>query len=222
LLRLGLLGGTFDPVHIGHLALARTAIEALHLKQLRFIPSGQPWQKTHVITPSEHRLQMLKLALAPWLADAPNEQGLMSIDALETRRWGPSYTIDTLIETRQRAISEQQNSTSLVLILGSDQFRNLPTWHRWDELLNYCHIAVTQRESISLSNLPDPVERLLQRHGGQTLPDKQAGTIVFFSMPPVAVSSTALRRSLQLHEDVTTLVPPTVLHYIQQNKLYNS
>jgi nicotinate-nucleotide adenylyltransferase len=221
LLRIGLLGGTFDPVHIGHLALARTALDALSLNQLRFIPSGQPWQKARSITPAEHRLKMLHLALTPWLDESNNGQGLMSIDALETRREGPSYTIDTLIELRQQLNQEQKNSTSLVLILGSDQFRNLATWHRWNELLHYCHIAVTQRESIGLSDLPEPVEQLLQTHGCQTLPDKAAGSIVFFSMPPVAVSSTALRRSLELHEDVTTLVPSTVLHYIQQNKLYN-
>jgi nicotinate-nucleotide adenylyltransferase len=222
LARLGLLGGTFDPIHIGHLALARTAIDALHLDQLMFIPSGQPWQKTRTITPAKHRLQMLNLALAPWLSANNNGQALMGIDALETRREGPSYTIDTLIEISQRDENGAKSNNSLILVLGSDQFRNLATWHRWEELLNYCHIAVTQRETISLSDLPEPVEQLLQRHGCQTLPEKTAGSIVFFSMPPVAVSSTALRRSLQLHEDVTTLVPPTVLQYIQQNKLYNS
>jgi nicotinate-nucleotide adenylyltransferase len=218
----GLLGGTFDPVHIGHLALSRTAIDALRLDRLLVIPSGQPWQKKNGVTPAQHRLQMLNLALAPWLKGNNGARGLMEVDPLETARDGPSYTIDTLIEIRQRTSIEQDRNTSLILILGSDQFRNLATWHRWNELLNYCHIAVTQREHIGLSDLPQPVEQLLQQHGCQTLPEKTSGSIVFFSMPPVAVSSTALRRSLQLHEDVTTLVPPTVLQYIQQNKLYNS
>jgi nicotinate-nucleotide adenylyltransferase len=224
--RLGLLGGTFDPIHIGHLALARTAIDALRLNRLLFIPSGQPWQKTRVITAASHRLKMLELALAPWLstsgdATSNGKSGLMAIDGLEARREGPSYTIDTLIELKSRENDGLSKETSLILILGSDQFRNLATWHRWDELLNYCHIAVTQRESVSLSDLPGPVEALLQQHGRQTLPEESAGSIVFFSMPPVAVSSTALRRSLELHDDVTTLVPPTVLQYIQHNKLYN-
>ncbi len=211
--RIGLMGGTFDPIHIGHLALARTAIDALRLNEIMFIPSGQPWQKKRDITKTEHRIAMLNLALAPWLHNRMPTQAKMSINAIETERSGPSYTIDTLIEL-------QAPKTAIILILGSDQFRNLATWHRWEELLNYCHIAVTQRESVGLNDLAEPVEALVTQHGCQVLPDKTHGSIVFFSMPPVAVSSTALRRSLQLHEDVTTLVPPTVLQYIQQNKLY--
>ena len=208
--RLGLLGGTFDPVHIGHLALARTARAALHLNTLRLRPTGASWQQSGVVASPAQRLAMLQLALA-------GEPGLIA-DPREIERAGPSYTIDTLAELR----AEVGPETALVLILGSDQLRNLATWRRWQELTDYAHLACTQREQVPLSDLPAEVEALVSRVGCETLPDAPAGSIVLFSMPPVPVSATALRAAFRRGERPAELVPPAVLDYIERQNLYGT
>lgn len=187
-------------------------MDALALNELIFMPTGQPWQKTRLITGGDHRLAMLRIAI-----DSVPTLTQTKVSDIEITRSGPSYTIDTLIELRESL----GNTASIILILGSDQFRNLPTWHRWSELLNFCHLAVTQRERVSLQNLPDSLETLLQQVGVPHLPEKPAGHICFFSMPPVAVSSTALRAALSTQEgDIKGLVPDAVLSYIRANGLY--
>ncbi|MDO4905610.1 MAG: nicotinate-nucleotide adenylyltransferase [Lautropia sp.] len=278
--RIGLLGGSFDPVHVGHLALGHAAVVALQLDELVLIPAGRAWQKmAGQQADGERRLAMLKRAVAPFVAtafaeapkpsspdrtsdhggsdvaegnadtsdldistNAPNtslEPSAMStraayvappaaapspgaarwrIDDLEIRRDGPSYTLDTLIELRQR-YGEQ---AALVLIIGSDQFRNLASWHRWTELLDYTHLAVTQRERVPLDDLPAPIEAMLAEHGTDALPDRPAGSIVLFRMPAVPVSSTLLRRHLEAGLPVDGLLPAGVEAYIRQHRLYRS
>lgn len=206
--RIGVLGGTFDPPHVGHLALARAARAALGLDALRLIPTGASWQKSGVVASAAQRAAMLQAGFA-------GEPGMM-VDTRELARVGPSYTIDTLAELR----AELGTEAALILVLGSDQLRNLATWHRWESLIGFAHLACTQRERVPLSGLPEPVERLVQAHGAQRLADAPAGSIVFFSMPPVPVSSTALRAALARGEDPAELVAPAVLHYIRQHHLY--
>jgi nicotinate-nucleotide adenylyltransferase len=208
--RVGILGGTFDPVHVGHLALARSASVALALDELRFVPTGRSWQKDGAGADAVHRLRMVELAAAM----LPPGHGF-AVDAREVRRGGVSYTIETLLELRA-----ELGDAALVLILGSDQFRNLPTWHRWDELLDYAHLAVTRRESVGLGELPEPLESLLAHRGRDTLPDAPAGSIVLFQMPPVAVSATALRAQLGRGERPAELLPARVLDYIESHSLY--
>ncbi|MEK9719566.1 MAG: nicotinate-nucleotide adenylyltransferase [Quisquiliibacterium sp.] len=205
--RIGLLGGTFDPIHIGHLALARSALDAFNLDEVRLMPSGQSWQKNASAASSEQRLQMVQLAISG--------QSRLLADGRETRRPGASYTIDTLVELR----GELGDQTSIVLLLGSDQLRNLASWYRYRELLNYAHIACTQREQVSLQRLPAEVDQLLQAHG-QDAPDTPAGAIVLFVMPPVPVSATALRERLAAGERPAELVPAKVLDYIDSHRLY--
>ena len=209
-MRIGLLGGTFDPVHVGHLALARSAIEALRLDRVILLPSGRPWQKPELRTPGEHRLAMVRLAIA---GDAR-----LSVDDLELRREGRTYTIDTLIALRHALGTH----CALVLLLGSDQLHNLASWHRWHELLDYAHLAVTQRERVPLSGLPAEVEALLATHGRDALPDAPAGSIVLFRMPPVPVSATALRAQLAASARPDGLVPLAVLDYIDRHRLYGN
>ncbi len=206
--RIGLLGGTFDPIHVGHLALARAAIDALVLDELRFLPTGRSWQKAQAGASAEQRVAMVRLAVAG--------EPRVVVDDREARRPGHTYTIDTLRELR----AELGPEPALVLVLGSDQLHNLHTWQGWSSLLDYAHLAVTQRERVALSEFPAPVEALLQAHGRDALPDAPAGAIVFFGMPPVPVSATALRRAIAAGEMPAQLVPPPVLDYIRSHHLY--
>lgn len=210
--RIGLLGGTFDPPHVGHLALARSARDALGLNEVRLIPTGQSWQKTGR-TPALDRLAMVRCALQ----DVSATEGLL-VDDREVRRSGPTYTVDTLTELRR----ELGPQPALVLVLGSDQLHNLATWHRWQELFGLAHVAVTQRERISLSGLPEAVQTELDARGKEALPDAPSGAIVFFRMPAVPVSATVLRAQLARNEPVSGLTPTAVLDYIAAHGLYRA
>lgn len=206
--RIGLLGGSFDPVHVGHIALARAAQSALLLDEVRFIPAGIAWQKGGALAGAGDRVAMLRLALGA-------EPGWV-IDQCELRRPGASYTIDTLLELRAALGAEP----ALVLLLGADQFRNLPSWQRFGELLAHCHIAVTQRAPRQLAELPAALEALLAERGSDALPDAPAGSIVFFNMPPVPVSSSGIRAQLAAGQQPAELLPPGVLDYIEHKRLY--
>jgi nicotinate-nucleotide adenylyltransferase len=209
--RIGLVGGTFDPPHVGHLALARAARDAFALDEVRLVPTGRSWQKASAGASSAQRLEMTRLALAGLPADER-----LVVDDREVRRDGPTYTVDTLAELR----TELGGEPMLVLVIGSDQFRRLPTWHRWRELFGLAHLAATQRERVGLDGLPAALEAELAARGRQSLPDAPAGAIVLFSMPAVPVSATALRAQLQRGERPDGLSPPAVLDYIGSNRLY--
>jgi nicotinate-nucleotide adenylyltransferase len=207
--RIGIFGGTFDPVHVGHLTLLHWARAELALDQILVIPTGRSWQKQQAGASAEQRLAMLQLALA--------KEPTLTIDDREVRRDGPSYTVDTLTALR----AEIGPQAALVLVLGSDQLHNLSSWHRYRDLLSLAHLAVTQRENVRLSDFPAPVEQLLQLHGTQTLPDRPNGAMVFFRMPMMPVSATVLRKQLRNGLSPQQLVPPAVLDYIEQHRIYH-
>jgi nicotinate-nucleotide adenylyltransferase len=216
--RVGLLGGSFNPVHVGHLALGRAAVAAFDLDRMVVMPTGNSWQKAgsaHGQVDGAHRLAMVRIALGAF-ASRPSAGCEWVADDLEVARAGPSYTIDTLQTLRERL----GPAPALILILGSDQLHNLATWHRWRDLLDFAHIAVTQRERVPLAGLPEPVERLVAQRGVQALPDEAAGSVVFFQMPPVAVSATGLRRQLARGEFPEALLPAGVADYIRRHQLY--
>lgn len=129
----GLLGGTFNPIHYGHLRMAQELANGLGMDEVKFIPSANPPHKDSVTVSAEHRATMVKLAIA----DNP----LFTLDKRELERQGTSYTIDTLISLRE----ELGNNTALCLMMGSDAFIKLNTWHRWQALLDYAHIILVQR-----------------------------------------------------------------------------
>lgn len=212
--RIGVLGGSFDPVHVGHLALGQAAISALRLDELLLIPAGNPWQKPGQQTDGSHRLAMLRLAVSALPANRQTANWL--VDDQEIRRRGPSYTLDTLITLRKL----YGPRTPLMLIIGSDQFRRLNSWYHWDRLFDYAHIAVTQRERVPLSDLPAPIEAILEDRGTGDLPDTPAGNIIFFRMPAVPVSSTMLREHLREGKPVEGLLPLGVAAYIRRHGLY--
>lgn len=214
--RIGLLGGSFDPVHMAHLALGQAAITALKLDQLVLIPAGHAWQKGGHQADGRHRLAMLRLAIAS--LPASTEASHWKIDEQEVNRNGPSYTIDTLKALREHYGPDD----ALILVLGSDQFRNLDTWHDWQHLLDYAHLAVTQRERVPLSDLPPDIEKLLAARGTGSLPDTPAGSIMFFRMPPVPLSATQLRKQLAAGQPVSGLLPMGVEAYIRRHGLYGT
>jgi len=209
--RIGILGGTFDPPHVGHLALARSARDAMALDEVRLIPTGRSWQKAGSGASAAQRVEMVRCALR----GVPDHEHLV-VDDREARRDGPSYTVDTLASLR----AELGQEAALVLVLGSDQLHNLSTWHRWDELFTLAHLAITQRERVPLTGLPDAVEAEVTRRGRDALTDTPAGSIVFFRMPAVAVSATGLRAQLGRGERPDGLSPTAVLDYIDLHRLY--
>jgi nicotinate-nucleotide adenylyltransferase len=221
---IGLLGGSFDPIHVGHIALARAASNALKLDEVQLLPAGQPWQKAQLKTAAEHRLAMTEIAALAF-PNFPDSATRLSVNRIEVASDKPTYTVETL-ETlfTAAAIDNSPKPKRYVLIIGSDQLRNFATWHRYQDILKFAHIAVTQRESVSMQNLPAEVEALVAEFGRDSLSDTVTGSLVYFRMPPVAVSSTALRMALKANSPQTALVshllPAGVFKYICEHKLY--
>jgi nicotinate-nucleotide adenylyltransferase len=207
---LGFLGGSFDPVHAGHLALARAAQQALGLEAVVFVPAGRPWQKSG-LAPAPQRLALLRLALD----GVPQWR----IDERELARPGPTYTVDTAQELR--ALYGAQRP--LVWILGADQFAGLPGWHRWTELPGLLHLAVAGRPG---SPAPaDPALREFeQRHAGTPaeLRSAPAGRLLRIPMAPVDCSATQLRAALAGGDlaYAANWLAPGVLEHIRRHHLY--
>jgi nicotinate-nucleotide adenylyltransferase len=207
---IGLLGGSFDPVHAGHLQLARDAQRALGLAQVVFIPAGQPWQKSGT-SPAGARLRMLELALAA-------EPGWL-IDRREIERPGPTYTVDTARALR----AESGPDRPLVWIMGSDQLGRLDSWHRWEELPALVHIAYAERAGTP-PTLDPLVQGFAQRHAGSgaELARRPAGLLVPFAMRAVDCSASAIRAALRAGDAAyaARYLPDAVLEYLRHNPLY--
>ncbi|PPA03216.1 nicotinic acid mononucleotide adenylyltransferase [Pseudomonas sp. MWU12-2312b] len=209
--RIGVLGGTFDPVHIGHLRGALEVAESLALDELRLTPSARPPHRDTPQVSAKDRLAMVKCAVS---GVAP-----LVVDARELQRDKPSYTIDTLELMRAELAADDQ----VFLLLGWDAFCGLPTWHRWEELLQHCHILVLQRPDAD-SEPPDALRNLL---AARSVSDPLAlkgpsGQIAFVWQTPLAVSATQIRQLLASGKSVRFLVPDAVLAYIDAHGLYRA
>ncbi|MBB1518020.1 nicotinate-nucleotide adenylyltransferase [Aquipseudomonas guryensis] len=207
--RIGILGGTFNPVHIAHLRGALEVAEQLALDELRLIPSARPPHRAAPQATAEQRLAMVRLAVA--------SEPRLAVDDRELRRDKPSFTIDTLESLRGELAAEDQ----LFLLLGWDAFCGLPTWQRWQELLQHCHILVLQRPDAD-SEAPEALRDLL---AARSVNDPQglvgpSGQIAFVWQTPLAVSATQIRHLLAEGRSVRFLVPDAVLAYIQNHGLY--
>lgn len=212
---LGIFGGTFDPVHLGHLRLAEEAREFFGLGEVVWVPAGQPPHRSTPRTAPEHRLEMVRLAVA----GNPN----FSVDASEVEASSPSYTVHTLIHLRQKFGATR----SFVLLLGADAFAGLPSWHRWQEIFELAHVGVMLRPGFSLQSrqLPEPLAREFDtrciQEPGQLM-NQAAGFIVPLTMTQLDISATGIRAMLSQGKSPRYLLPNSILDYIQQHQLYES
>lgn len=188
--RIGVLGGTFDPPHIGHLILAQEAMVKLNLEEIAFIPAACPPHKGISPTASpQQRLEMVSLAIS----DNPKFKAL----DIELRRKGPSYTIDTILELKRT----RGPGREIFFLMGSDSLRELSTWKEPERLVKICQVVVATRPGI-------------------TPKGKFAQEIIALEMPPVGISSTQIRKRVKRGEPVRYLVPQKVEQYILQEGLY--
>ena len=207
---IGIFGGTFDPVHYGHLRLAEEMAEELGLNEVRFIPAGQPPLRNTPRTQAHHRLEMVRRAIAG--------NPRFVVDEREVRAARVSYTVDTLIELRDDLGAQQP----LYLLLGADAFLGLPGWHEWQRLFDLAHIVVAQRPGSHVTDaMPDALQREVQsRRAGKDVLAGAAGSVRLLEMTPLAISATSLRSALAQQFSVRYLLPDAVLDYIQQHQLY--
>jgi nicotinate-nucleotide adenylyltransferase len=209
--RIGLFGGTFDPPHRAHVALAHAALEALALDELRWVPAGQPWQKTRRITPADHRLAMLHLAIG----DEPR----FALERCEIDREGPSYTVDTVQQLGAQDGASADAPTQWFLLIGQDQLARLHTWHRWHELPGRVTLAVAARPGVV--DAADPAvlaawaAQTSGSHAGHPGPPWAS-----VPLPPMAISATQVRARAALGLPLDDLVPTAVARYIEQHHLY--
>jgi nicotinate-nucleotide adenylyltransferase len=215
---LGIYGGTFDPVHFAHLRLAEEARQQLGLAEVLWLPAGQPKHRVEPRCAPQHRLAMVRLAIA----DNP----AFRLDDSEALAPTPSYTVPTL----ERLRTLQGAARPLVLLLGADAFLGLAGWHRWRELFSLAHLAVATRPGSTLDTAAMPAElaaEFSRRWLDSTEADAKqwmqaaAGTIQTFQMAALDISATALRAALASGRSVRYLAPAPVVDYISRNQLYS-
>lgn len=209
---LGLMGGTFDPVHYGHLRLAAEALEAFGLDAVRWVPSGQPGHRDMPTSSALHRVEMVRLAIA--------SEPRFSLDLAETRTSEPTFTVNTF----KRLRAELGAHRPLVMILGMDSFLSLPTWRSWTELFDLAHFAVGERPGFALSSQTmvsglalEYARRFTTVEAARAAP---AGAIMTFPMTPLDISATDLRERIGRGASARYLLPESVLAYIGAHRLY--
>lgn len=202
-MRVGLMGGSFDPVHVAHVQLAHTALDSLQLDEIRWLPAGQPWQKVGAsgrqVTDAAHRLAMVRLATA--------HEPRFVVDTIELDRSGPTYTLDTLLALRQA----HPQVTEWVLVIGQDQYARFHTWHGWQRIVQLATLAVACRGD-AMPSTPEPL--LHEPHRWQPL----------LSMPASSLSSSEIRNRLATGISAISLAPgcldEAVARYIDHHQLY--
>ena len=210
---IGVFGGTFDPIHYGHLRLAEEIADRLGLTEVRIVPARIPPHRANPSVTSAHRLAMTRLAC--------EGNPRFRLDDRECRRDGASYTVDTLTELR----AELGNEQPLCLLMGVDAYLALMTWSRWEQLFGLGHIVIAHRPGFGLDSdqLPLPLaQEHLARQTRQSsdLRTKPSGHVLALDIPPLDISATAIRAALREGRSARYLLPDAVLDYIDRNRLY--
>lgn len=205
---IGVLGGTFDPIHFGHLRPALEVHECLGLRELRFIPSHVPPHRGAPVAAAGHRLAMVERAIA----GVPG----FTVDSRELDRPGPSYTVDTLRSLR----NEIGSDGPLLLIMGLDAFASLDTWHRWREIPELAHIVVARRPGSSIPEHAAYLELAAVAESRSALEDRASGLVFFQSVTQLDISATGIREYLQAGRSPRFLLPDSVRRYINEHDLY--
>jgi len=212
---IGIFGGTFDPIHFGHLRLAQELASVFELAQVRFIPTGHPPHRGEPGVSSGQRLEMVRLAISGNPA--------FVLDEREIFREGPCYTVDTLGELRRELGAAQP----LCLLMGADAFLGLTTWHNWQTLFELAHIIVAHRpgfpQTAWADSMSEPLRQTLkqrQQSDLQALHSTPAGGVFMHTITALDISATFIRSSLQKGKTPRYLLPDAVLDYIQAHHLY--
>jgi nicotinate-nucleotide adenylyltransferase len=210
---IGILGGTFDPVHYAHLRLGEEVADALALTQVRFIPASVPPHRANPGVTAAHRLAMVRLACS--------DNSRFIVDDRECRRSGPSYTVDTLLELR----AELGPSQPLCLILGVDAFLGLASWSRWQRVPELAHLVVAHRPGFSLdpADIAPGLAREIETRTATAvsqLQQEKAGLIWLQPVTPLDISATAIRAAIGAGRSPRYLLPGSVLDYIHRHTLY--
>ena len=204
---LGIYGGTFDPIHYGHLRPVREIYQTLELSEVRFIPAPRPPHRPTPMASAEDRLTMVRLAL--------EGESAFVLDDCEFKRNAPSYTVDTL-----RAIHKESGDSTLCLLIGADSLQSLETWHEWEQLFDLCHIIVMARPGYPLdtSSLPWLKSRLCKDK--QELNTRPKGCVYICAVKEQPISATAVRKAVAEGKPINDMVPAPVADYITKEKLY--
>lgn len=212
---LAVLGGTFDPIHFGHLRLAQEAAEALGAAEVHIVPAGTPPHRWEPVASPEHRAEMVRRAIAG--------NPLFRLDLSELERGGKSYSVDTVAALRAQAGAQRP----ICLLMGADAFLGLETWHCWRELFTLAHLVVAHRPGFDFGsferNLPPELQGEFEARWiehAEALAQRPAGCIRLQPITPLDISSTAIRRALKTGRSPRYLLPDVVLDYIRSNSLY--
>ncbi|MDO8207605.1 MAG: nicotinate-nucleotide adenylyltransferase [Gallionella sp.] len=211
---IGILGGTFDPIHYGHLRLAEEMLELAGLQHIRFIPTGNPPHRDTPKVSAAHRSAMVQLAIA--------DQPAFVLDEREVRRTTKCYTVDTLRELR----TEMGETQPLCLLMGGDAFLQLHTWHEWEQILDLAHIVVGYRPGFTLEKRIHTATKELRQQYQQRLctvdylSQQAAGGIAELAIPKLEISATLIRSRVAEKRTIRYLLPASVADYIYQHNLY--
>jgi len=200
-MNIGVLGGTFDPIHIGHLKVAEEAVARLDLPRILFMPAGQPWLKlnnANAISPVQHRLEMVRLGIAG--------NPRFKLSTMEIERTGPTYTVDTIAQLH----SQLGEGDEVFFILGWDNLNQLPRWHKPERLIELCRLVAVPRVDFSLPDLPSLEKEL----PGIT------ERVILFDKPRVDVNASEIRRRAAEGKSISDFVPAPVERYIKEHGLY--
>ena len=208
---IGIFGGTFDPVHYGHLRTAFEMLQALRFAEVRFIPCGDPPHRGETTASAADRLEMVRVAIE-------GQPGFV-VDEREVRREGPSYSVDTL-----NALRAEYPDRSLALIVGMDAFLGLPRWHRWQEMLELAHIVVAHRPGWRAPDI-GPLGELLDAKGTLRVDDLHEAThgrIHIHAVTQLEISSTEIRQLVEAGRDPRFLMPDAVRKVIAATRCYGT